>query len=149
MLRLWRSAQDQIDALEVEFQIPRELVPRPATPAKEIDPAAVAAFDAPVRSLDTLVDRIAAENPRLPQRERTAADARRLTTRLLLVRQLLLGKAPLAELASALADAAITWRQLENRLVHAARTDRQALETLRQEVGAVLEASRKPLTGRH
>ena len=80
------------------------------------DPAVVAPIDRAIRSLDGLADQIASENPRPPDRERVQADARRLTMRLFVVRQYLLGQAPANRSSQALVDLETSWRQLEARM---------------------------------
>ena len=137
-LGLWRSIEQQISDLETRFQIPREIIPRSTREeVGPLDPAVVAPIDRAVRDLDALVDRIASENPRLPQRDRVQADAGRLTTRLLLVRQYLLGQAPREQVNQALVDLEMSWRQLEDRMMRRSQGNPESLQTLRREVNEV------------
>ncbi len=137
-LGLWRSIEQQISDLETRFQIPREIIPRSTREeVGPLDPAVVAPIDRAVRDLDALVDRIASENPRLPQRDRVQADAGRLTTRLLLVRQYLLGQAPREQVNQALVDLEMSWRQLEDRMMRPSQGNPESLQTLRREVNEV------------
>ena len=146
-LSLWRSIEQQISDLETRFQIPREIVPRPTREeVGPLDSAVVAPIDRAVRDLDALVDRIASENPRLPQRDRVQADARRLTTRLFLVRQYLLGRAPREQVNQALVDLEMSWRQLEDRMMRPSQGNPESLQTLRREVNEVVARTREQIS---
>jgi len=146
-LTLWRSIEQQISDLETRFQIPREIVPRPTREeVGPLDPAVVAPIDLAVRNLDALVDRIASENPRPPQRDRVQADASRLTTRLFLVRQYLLGQAPREQVNQALVDLEMSWRQLEDRMMRPSQGNPESLQTLRREVNEVVARTREQIS---
>jgi len=146
-LSLWRTIEQQISDMETRFQVPREIVPRPTGAAVgSSDLAVVAPIDRAVRDLDTLVDRIASENPRLPQRDRVQADARRLTTRLFLVRQYLLGQAPREQVSQALVDLEMSWRQLEDRMTRPGQGNPESLATLKREVNEVVARTREQIS---
>ena len=77
------------------MQIPREIVVRPAGERNELpDPGTVAAIERAIHEAEALADRTSSQASRLPQLDRTPSDARNLATRLYLVRQFLLGRAP-------------------------------------------------------
>ena len=142
-LSLWRTIDQQMSDLETRFLIPREIVPRLAQgQAGSVDLAVVAPAERAIRDLDTLVERIAAENPRIPQFDRLQTDARNLTTRLLLVRQYLIGQAPREQVNQALVDLGVSWHQLEIRLTHPGLGKSDPLPTLRKDVSEVIARAR-------
>ena len=149
-LSLWRTIDQQMSDLETRFQIPREIVPRLAqVQAGSIDPAVVAPAERAIRDLDTLVERLTAENPRVPQFDRLLTDARDLTTRLLLVRQYLIGQAPREQVNQALLDLEVSWHQLEFRLTHPGLGKSDPLPTLRKDVSEAIARVREQTARQH
>ncbi len=145
-LSLWRAIEQQINDMETRFQIPREIVPRPAGADTRLpDLAALAPIDLAVRDLDGLVDRIAAENPRPPQRDRVQADARRLITRLLLTRQFLLGQVSREQVNLVLVELEMSWRQLESRMSRPGQARPESFQTLAREVNAAIARTREQI----
>jgi len=145
-LTLWRAIEQQINDMETRFQIPREIVPRPAGADNRLpDVAALAPIDLAVRDLDGLVDRIAAENPRPPQRDRVQADARRLITRLLLTRQFLLGQVSREQVNLVLVELEMSWRQLQNRMSRPGQAMPESFRTLAQEVNEAIARTREQI----
>ncbi len=143
-LSLWRAVQQQISDLEPRFQIPREIVPGrtrelPGAPETGV----VDSLDRAIRDLDGLGDKIASSNPQLPQRDQVQTDARNLTTRLLLVRQYLLGQAPREQLNQALADLDMSWRQLQIRMANPPLRNLEILPTLKRDVDEVVARTRE------
>jgi hypothetical protein len=146
-LNLWRTIEQLINDMETRFQIPREIVPlRTQEDLGALDPAVVAPMDRAIRDLDGLVDQIASENPRLPQRDRIQGDARNLTTRLLVVRQYLLGQAPREQVNQALVDLEMSWRQLEDRMTRPRQGNLESSQTLRREVSEVVARTREQIS---
>ncbi len=145
-LSLWRAIEQQLDEMETRFQIPREIVPRPAGANTRLpDVAALAPIDLAVRDLDGLVDRIAAENPRPPQRDRVQADARRLITRLLLTRQFLLGQVSREQVNLVLVELEMSWRQLERRMSRPGQARPESFQTLAREVNEAIARTREQI----
>jgi hypothetical protein len=143
-LSLWRAVQQQISDLEMRFQIPREIVPgRTRELAGGADTGVVDSLDRAIRDLDGLGDKIASINPQLPQRDQVQAAPRNLTTRLLLVRQYLLGQAPRERLNQALADLELSWRQLQDRLANPALRNLEILPTLKRDIDEMIARTRE------
>ncbi|MGO9599827.1 MAG: hypothetical protein ACLP7Q_17695 [Isosphaeraceae bacterium] len=112
----WRPILSRIESTYAGFQLPREIVPRPAVAnSRPIDPATIEAIDKAARQVDTVLGSqdvaALAEAPR----DAVVADARRLQTRLYLARQGSLGDASRQERNQAIADIESSWRRFVQR----------------------------------
>ncbi len=147
--KAWQSIDEQLDALETRFQVPREIVPRLAQEqAASVNPAIFGPSDRAIRDLDTLVDRITSQNSRVPQLEQVRSSARALTTRLLLLRQHLLGQAPREQVNQALVEADLAWHQLESRMTALGQPYAASLQTLRRDINEAVASAHERISKR-
>jgi hypothetical protein len=144
---LWRSIEQQIDGLAARFQLPREIVPHPAREdSPSLDPTIAAPIDQALREIDTLVNPSPAGATRPPQRGLIQADARRLQTRLYLLRQYLLGQGPQTQTTQALGDLEMAWRQLNDRISRPGQGDLDPMRKLSQSLDETIARTRDQLS---
>jgi hypothetical protein len=106
----------------------------------------VGSLDRLLGDVDGLADKMASENPRLPGRDRVLSDARNLTTRLLLVRQNVLGQVPREQANQALADLEMSWRQFQDRLPRRSQGKPQYLQALERDMSEVFARNQTPVS---
>jgi hypothetical protein len=146
VLNNWRPVRRQIDDLADQFQLPREIVVRPARKtAPEPDPALSARLDEAARSVGDLVTHSSPEVARTAEQVQIESDARRLQRRLILLRHYLLAQEPSAVLDQALLDVEAARRQLKDRIGRAAGGQRDSLAKPIQTVDAVISMARTEL----
>jgi hypothetical protein len=122
----WKAVQVQVDDLAGRFQLPREIVIRPSQnaspPNQTINPQA----DAVVRALDSSLDLLNSKAAGRDADPLAGVEAQKLQTRLLVLRQQLLGGEPNSRLGQSLGALELARSQWNDRLRQPAggQTDR-------------------------
>jgi hypothetical protein len=142
----WRTIQEQVDGLARRFQLPREIVVRPNMRAPSaVDPSIASQIDRAAREIETSLGPAGPGTPRISAAPLIQADARRLQTRLLVLRQQILGQEPAPRLSQALGDVETAWRQLSDRIRPSPPDRRQANDRLARDLDATIARVRDQL----
>ncbi len=133
VLGQWSPIKSRIDDIAARYQLPREVVMRTPREAPPREAGAIASVEEAARAIDEyLQEEQSGATTRAPGKEVVEADARRLQSRLYLLRQQLLGQEAPQPIAQALLGVRTARRQFEARAMfeHAGR--REELDRLLQ-----------------
>jgi hypothetical protein len=131
----WRPILSRIESIYTRFQLPREIVPRPAAASdRSIEPATIDAVDQAARQVDTVLGSKDLAALAQPQRDAIVADGRRLQTRLYLARQGILGESSQQERNRAIGDLESSWRRFVQRTSQVGWAELEPVRTLARQI---------------
>ncbi len=142
----WRAVHNMIDDAAESFELPRQIVGRRhAITAGASAAQNTTSTSAIIRQVDSTIDRLSREAPRLPTDSALAADVHELQLRLVVLRQQVLGGEPAPRVRQAFSEVETARRLLAERSRPIVRGRPQANDSLNRDVEAAIAQLRGQL----